>query len=210
MASTSTAVADTTSPSLTSSVSPGALVAEELGRLSKLMQSFKAHSAPAPGGLEWSTYMVLLHLVKHGPQRSKALAVLLHSDPSTISRQASALVDLGLVDRETDPQDRRAVRLAATAAGRRLFDEVRAQRVRLLDLVLSDWAPDDVRDLAELMGRFNHDFEAHLVGAHATDTSAAHSTDPPEHHAHGSPPGTHRSTLSSTATAQTQTQQEMT
>ncbi len=90
--------------------------------------------------------------------------------------------------------------------------------MRLLDRVLSDWAADDVRDLAELMGRFNHDFEAHLVGAHATDTSAAHSTDPPEQHAHASAPGTHRSTLgstadstdSSTATAQTQTQQETT
>jgi len=144
--------------------SAGALVAEELGRLARLMQSFKTHSAPR--GLEWSTYLVLLHLVKHGPQRSKSLADLLHSDPSTVSRQASALVDLGLVKRESDPGDRRAVQLAATEAGRQLFDEVRDQRVRLLDRVLEHWPADDARALADLMRRFNRDFEAY-VGAPA-------------------------------------------
>lgn len=167
-------------------VSPGALVAEELGRLAKLIQAFKTHPAQATRGLEWSTYVVLLHLVKHGPQRSKALADLVHSDPSTVSRQASALVDLGLVDRETDPADRRAVRLAATDQGRQLFDEVRAQRVSMLDGVLSDWGQDDAAALARLMRRFNRDLEAHvgaqpgaLTESHPTDTHRTHAPEAP-------------------------------
>ncbi len=189
--STTQAPADVDGPD-GAATSPGAVVAEELGHLARLIQSLKSHSAPAPRGLEWSTYMVLLHLVKHGPQRSGSLADLLHSDPSTVSRQASALVDLGLVDRETDPADRRAVRLAATAQGRQLFDEARAQRIRVLDGVMSDWPHADAQALAELMRRFNRDLEAHLVATtghtsighpgphpHAPATDASHTTATP-------------------------------
>lgn len=156
-------------PSAADPGSPGMLMSEELGRLGRLLQS-RANPALASPGLEWPAYLVLLHLVKKGPQRSKSLAELMYADPSTVSRQASALVELGLVDRETDPADRRAVRLAATDAGSRLFQQVRDQRVRTLDRVLERWDAGDARALAELIRRFNRDLEAH-VGAPAGHAS---------------------------------------
>jgi DNA-binding MarR family transcriptional regulator len=48
-----------------------------------------------------------------------ALAAALDLDPSTLSRTVDGLVKAGWVERTQDAADRRAVRLALTAAGRR-------------------------------------------------------------------------------------------
>lgn len=153
-------------------------VSNQLVRLMRLIGSVKAQSAArTPGGVEWSTYNVLFHLVNDGPQRSKALADRMHSDPSTVSRQAAALVELGLVDRQPDPDDRRAAVLAASAAGHELFATMRAHRDQMFDAVLADWSPADVDTLTRLLGRFNADFETHIVDVlHMVqlDAAAAH------------------------------------
>ena len=139
-------------------------VSNQLVRLMRLIGSVKAQAAArTPNGPEWSTYNVLFHLVNDGPQRSKVLADRMHSDPSTVSRQATALVELGLVDREPDPDDGRAALLAASAAGHELFATMRAHRDQMFQAVLADWSPDDVVTFAGLLGRFNADFEKHIV-----------------------------------------------
>ena len=139
-------------------------VSNQLVRLMRLIGSVKAQAAArTPNGPEWSTYNVLFHLVNDGPQRSKVLADRMHSDPSTVSRQATALVELGLVDREPDPDDGRAALLAASAAGHELFATMRAHRDQMFQAVLADWSPDDVVTFADLLGRFNADFEKHIV-----------------------------------------------
>ena len=153
-------------------------VSNRLVRLMRLIGSVKAQSAArTPGGIEWSTYNVLFHLINDGPQRSKALADRMHSDPSTVSRQAAALVELGLVDRQPDPVDRRAAVLAASAAGHELFATMRAHRDQMFDAVLADWSPADVDTFTHLLDRFNADFKTHIVDVlHMVqlDVAAAH------------------------------------
>ena len=145
---------------------PTADVSDQLVRLMRLIGSVKAQAAArSPHGLEWSTYVVLFHLVSDGPQRSKSLADRMHSDPSTVSRQATALVDLGLVERHPDPVDGRAALLAASPAGHQLFAAMRADRDEMFEAILADWSSGDTELFTQLLGRFNADFEKHLAKA---------------------------------------------
>lgn len=133
-------------------------VAGQLMRLVRLVERFHAES-PGPGSIERATYLLLVHLVKDGPQRAVTLADAVHSDPSTISRQVGQLVKLGFVERTADPDDGRATLLAATAEGRRVFEHNRARRNATIAQMLDGWSAADRTALAELLTRFVTEFE---------------------------------------------------
>lgn len=134
----------------------------ELIRLVRLIDRKQAaHRAEHPDAVERPTYLLLVHLIKDGPQRAATLAESVHSDPSTVSRQVAQLVRLGLVERTADPEDGRATLLAATAEGHRVFQENRRTRTERIAAILAGWEPADRRRFAELLGRFTTDFENH-------------------------------------------------
>jgi DNA-binding MarR family transcriptional regulator len=141
-------------------------IADEVGtqliRLVRLMERKHAqYQAEHPDAVERATYHLLVHLVKDGPRRAGALAEAVHSDPSTISRQIGHLVRLGLVERPADPEDGRATLLAATAEGKRVFEENRRVRNERIAEILAGWTETDRRALGDLLGRFTTDFESH-------------------------------------------------
>lgn len=138
--------------------------ADDLGaaliRLVKLVERAHAHhQVEHPDAVERATYHLLVHLVKDGPRRAGGLADAVCSDPSTVSRQVAHLVRLGFVERTADPEDGRATLLAATAEGRRVFEENRRIRNERIAAMTSDWPPGDRRTLARLLERFATDFE---------------------------------------------------
>ena len=142
--------------------SPSSELSAQVVRLTRQVGTLRAHlTNRSRHGVEWSAYVVLFHLVKSGAMRSNALAELVCSDPSTISRQTASLVDHGLVERRPDPDDGRAVQLAATDQGRALFDQMREERDGLIASVLVDWDDADVRTLTALLDRFTTDLEHH-------------------------------------------------
>lgn len=156
-------------------------VADEVGnqliRLVRLVE--RGHTRTGPDGVERATYLLLVHLVKGGPQRSGALADAVHSDPSTISRQIGHLVTLGYVERTADPDDGRATLLAATAEGRRVYDRSRARRTAAIAQMLDGWSVADRSALAEMLGRFAGDFEEFKTRASAGSIDRAiHGDDP--------------------------------
>jgi len=133
--------------------------AEELGtqlaRLIRLVDRVQAQRrAEHPDDVDRAAYLLLVHLVHDGPQRPSALADAVHSDPSTVSRQAGQLVKLGFVARTPDPEDGRASLLAATDEGRRVFEENRRARNERIAAMLVDWQPEERSTLAHLMARF--------------------------------------------------------
>lgn len=142
--------ADGTGPSATERVS------QEVVRLVRSSQSMRAQIHARQGdGIEWAGNMLLFQLCKDGPARSSALAAGACVDPSTVSRQVSALVALGLVERRADPDDGRACLLAATASGEERHRAVRERRDRVFAHLLADWPQDDVRLLGSLLHRLN-------------------------------------------------------
>jgi DNA-binding MarR family transcriptional regulator len=62
-----------------------------------------------------------------GPLRLSDLGRRLGVTPSTLTRNLARLLEAGLVEREADPQDARASRVALTAAGRRAATRLEVQ-----------------------------------------------------------------------------------
>jgi DNA-binding MarR family transcriptional regulator len=130
-------------------------------RVVRLIERSRAqYQVENPDAVERATYLLLVHLVKDGPRRAGALAEAVHSDPSTISRQIGHLVKLGFVERTADPVDGRATLLAATAQGRRVFEENRRQRNKRFSEILAGWSVEDQSALATMLTRLATDIEA--------------------------------------------------
>src|SRR5690242_19982271 len=68
-------------------------------------------------------------IVYRGPITLGELAAAEQVRPPTMTRVVGALEADGLVRRESDPADRRLVRLRATAAGARVLERGRARRI---------------------------------------------------------------------------------
>jgi len=68
-------------------------------------------------------------LVFGGPHSLGGLAAAEDVAGPTMTRIVDGLVEAGLVARETDPTDGRAVTLSATVAGRELMDQARDRRL---------------------------------------------------------------------------------
>ena len=83
-----------------------------------------------------------------GPLSLAELAAAEQVRPPTMSRIVDFLVDEGLATRETAPNDRRSVRIAATDKGRALMEAGRERRVRALVDRLMALAPSERRALA--------------------------------------------------------------
>lgn len=110
--------------------------------------------------LDGAAYGLLALLADAGPLRATDLVVRLGLDKSTVSRQVSSLVDLGLVSREADPTDGRAQVLTPSAEGAAQLARIREARRARWEEDLSHWPVEDVARLGELLGRFNRLGEA--------------------------------------------------
>ena len=77
------------------------------------------------------TYVILAHLADHGPMRGADLSGAFEMDKGGVSRQVQALVDLGLVERQPDPEDRRAILLPHAGVVRIKLLVARAVRQRI-------------------------------------------------------------------------------
>jgi DNA-binding MarR family transcriptional regulator len=105
--------------------------------------------------LQPASYLMLSFLVSSGPQRSSVLSDRFGVDKGAISRQVQHLVDLGLVDREPDPLDGRAVLVSASADAVLRMEAIARDRRQWLDERLGDWSEDDLRQFVTGLSRYN-------------------------------------------------------
>jgi DNA-binding MarR family transcriptional regulator len=80
-----------------------------------------------PMGLTHPQYLVMLALWQHGPLSITTLSRLLQLDPGTLSPLVKRLEAAGLLRRDRDPRDERALAIALTDRGRALREQ--AQRI---------------------------------------------------------------------------------
>jgi DNA-binding MarR family transcriptional regulator len=100
------------------------------------------------GGLSARRQSALATLALAGKMSLAELAEAEHVRPPTMSRIVEALVEAGLASRAPAPDDRRAIRVAATAKGERMMRDARDRRARLLAQRLSKLADSELRALA--------------------------------------------------------------
>ena len=107
-------------------------------------------------GLSAPKLSALSVLIFGGAKSLSALAQAEQVTAATMSKLVSDLEAAGLAAKHVDAQDRRGVRIEATAKGRALFQEARKARLDLLRkrvAKLSAGERERLRDAAELMLR---------------------------------------------------------
>ena len=103
--------------------------------------------------LDRAAYGVLAALEGAPGVRLSALADRLGIDISTASRHVHSLQQKELVNRATDPADRRAANLSLTDSGREVLSKVHTARCHLVERVVAEWPQEDVDRLSDMMGR---------------------------------------------------------
>ncbi|HZF96389.1 MAG TPA: MarR family transcriptional regulator [Allosphingosinicella sp.] len=98
-------------------------------------------------GLSAPRLSALSVVVFAGPLSLSALAAEEQVRAPTMTRIVDALVAAGLVTRETDPADRRMVRIAATEEGRAVLEAGRRRRVAAIADRLASLAESERRAL---------------------------------------------------------------
>jgi DNA-binding MarR family transcriptional regulator len=123
------------------------------------------------GALTRTQFSVLGALARQGPQRLSALADREGLNPTMLSRVVGALERSGWVERTPDPGDGRAVVAVITAAGRRRYEQLQADRSALVQEYLDGLDPADAGRLAAalplLEGLADHLREHHRTTAAA-------------------------------------------
>ncbi|OKI09795.1 MarR family transcriptional regulator [Streptomyces sp. CB02923] len=109
----------------------------------------------ARNSMDRAAYLLLNRLDNEGPMGVKALAAGMGIDSSTVTRQVAPLVDSGLVNRASHPEDGRAVVLQLSERGRSRLEEVRASRRALMALVTEEWTEAERDAFCTLLTRFN-------------------------------------------------------
>jgi DNA-binding MarR family transcriptional regulator len=114
-----------------------------------------------------------------GPVTFKGLAEHLELDQTTISRTANRLLEVGLVARETDPDDRRKSWLTITADGDRMLHRLQHVATQWYEVAISEWTAEERDALGDALARFRRDLqrlefdgEGRAVGLAPPSTSA--------------------------------------
>jgi len=105
--------------------------------------------------LDRAGYVLLRTLERIGPASINTIASAVGLDSSTVTRQVSAMKALGLVERTTNPGDRRSCIISPTHAGRDMMREMRRLRRGNLDELTNDWSDDDRSALGRLLAKLN-------------------------------------------------------
>jgi DNA-binding MarR family transcriptional regulator len=112
------------------------------------------------GGLTPSQLSCLTSVEKMEPVRLAELAAREAVAPPTLTRIVAALVDIGMVERQPDPDDARAARITATGAGHDALRRVREERTAFLVDRLHALPPEDRHRLPSLVDLLEHLAEA--------------------------------------------------
>ena len=92
-------------------------------------------------------------IIELEPVRMGDLASALRVDASTATRTVTRLTDAGLATRVECAHDKRGVAIKATPQGRRRQARMVTTATETLEEILSVFAPDERRDLRDLMER---------------------------------------------------------
>src|SRR3954447_10687018 len=117
---------------------------------SDVKRAMLADSEPA---LSWTDAWLLGRITDSGPVRLSELADWQEVDRSTMTTQVRRLENLGLVHRDADPRDGRAVLVSATRTGAARHRRTKQAARSLYEKLLDDWSEDDLRAAAHMARR---------------------------------------------------------
>jgi DNA-binding MarR family transcriptional regulator len=110
--------------------------------------------------LDRALFPLLIGVERRGPIGVVELAQLVGRDYTTVSRQLTKLVGLGLVRRRMSMKDHRVREVAITARGLARTGAIDRARERMATRLFARWTPRDRQELARLMRRFVNDLQS--------------------------------------------------
>ena len=114
----------------------------------------KAFDRMAVGlGVTRAQWKVLFRLERQPGLRQVELADLLDIEPITLCRIVDRLEESGLVERTSDPADRRAWRLHVTAQAQPLIEKLKAVAAELVDAAFAGIDPKDIEIARQVLAR---------------------------------------------------------
>ena len=119
--------------------------------LARLPNYWKAEDPPLVGGLTASQLSLLLSLSEHPGCRVQDTAERLDLTAPTISIGVRRLERMGLVLRDEDPDDQRAVCLYLSPQGRKISSKARSLRAAKLETMLSGLTLDEQETLLAML-----------------------------------------------------------
>jgi DNA-binding MarR family transcriptional regulator len=131
---------------------PSARILDELGRVIRHLTRLSGGPDEGPA-LTSTQRLALFELLEDGPMRLNDLAARMGVSAPTASRAVDALAEHELVERLTDPSDRRALRIELTPAGRERVDLRRAQIAAAFQPATADIPAEERERLAALLAR---------------------------------------------------------
>jgi DNA-binding MarR family transcriptional regulator len=135
------------------------LIEFETMLLGKYMHLLTPRARGEHGRLDRSAYLLLSRIQVEGPMSIGQLRDAFGLDASTLNRQTAAMARAGVVERIPDPEGGIARKFAITPEGARRLDADRTANISGLELVMTDWTPDEVADFATMLSRLNRDIE---------------------------------------------------
>lgn len=131
--------------------------AELAGRLRLSITRLARHlRQTADSDLSPTQASVLATVSKAGPLALGELAELERVASPTITKVIALLHEKGLVDKLTDPDDRRFVRVSLTVEGDALLERTRARKTAWLARQLQDLSPEDLERLTAATDVLEH------------------------------------------------------
>src|ERR1700675_2381400 len=112
-------------------------IVSQLVETSRLLRNYIDHRAKTRGTTR-AQWIVLFRVREQEGLSQVDLADVLELQPISLVRLLDRLVEHGLVERRSDPRDRRANRLFLTASGRQLADDLDSLREAIAVDVLRD------------------------------------------------------------------------
>jgi MarR family transcriptional regulator, 2-MHQ and catechol-resistance regulon repressor len=125
---------------------------EALGELVRVYQ-FRDRDRICCHDISVTQCYALEALVRRGPSGLNDLAAELYLDKSTASRVVATLERKRYVSRSPHPDDKRAIVLSVTSAGRRLHDRIRTDLIAEARDLLQDFEPEVREGAARLILR---------------------------------------------------------
>jgi DNA-binding MarR family transcriptional regulator len=132
---------------------------EVVGRVIVLAQHLErsVELAPERHGLSLGQFDILATLRRHGPKGGLSPSQLLESvmlSSGGMTARLDKLCEAGLIYRKADPDDRRVVKVALTAKGRRVIDAATRTRFAEAAAALPPVERDELATLSELLRRW--------------------------------------------------------
>jgi MarR family transcriptional regulator, transcriptional regulator for hemolysin len=122
----------------------------EIADIGKTLQrAFAGALAEAGGSIP--SWQVLLALELRGRRTQHELAQAIGIEGPTLTRQLDALEQAGLVLRNRDPLDRRAIRVEPTDRGRALFEELMKAARAFDERLRGELSEDEIAQLRRLL-----------------------------------------------------------